>query len=129
MAMTTTVRNAECGMRRTSFVGNSARRTPNSACGRGQSAIEYACLTAIVAATLVGMSVYAKRAISGRWRSAADAFGAGRQYEPEPLPPPPAPVVQPPPPPAPEPPQLPPISCPNGGSPPGCGDNGNGPGL
>lgn len=50
--------------------------------GRGQSAVEYAVVIAVVAAALLGMSVYAKRALSGKWRQVGDAFGYGRQYEP-----------------------------------------------
>ncbi len=49
---------------------------------RGQSALEYAALAAIVAAALVGMSVYTKRALMGKWRTVGDAFGSGRQFEP-----------------------------------------------
>ena len=49
---------------------------------RGQSTIEYAALTAILVAALVGMAVYTKRALCGRWRVVGDTFGAGRQYEP-----------------------------------------------
>lgn len=47
----------------------------------GQSAIEYAALIAVVVAALVGMSVYTKRALNGRWRAVGDSFGFGRQYE------------------------------------------------
>ena len=49
---------------------------------RGQSAIEYAALIGIVVAALVGMSVYTKRALMGKWRQAGDTFGHGRQFEP-----------------------------------------------
>ena len=49
---------------------------------RGQSAIEYAVLTAIVVAAIIAMSGYTKRALSGKWRQVGDAFGYGRQYEP-----------------------------------------------
>jgi Flp pilus assembly pilin Flp len=48
----------------------------------GQSAIEYAVLIAVVVAALVGMSVYTKRALMGKWRTVGDSFGYGRQYEP-----------------------------------------------
>ena len=49
----------------------------------GFSVIEHAFLIAIVAAALIGMAIYLKRAISDRWRSAVDsAFGHGRQYDP-----------------------------------------------
>jgi len=49
---------------------------------RGQSAIEYAVLIAVAAAALVGMSVYTKRALDGKWRGVGDSFGYGRQYDP-----------------------------------------------
>lgn len=49
---------------------------------RGSLAIEYTVLIAVVVAALVGMQVYVRRAICGRWRAAADSFGHGRQYEP-----------------------------------------------
>lgn len=49
----------------------------------GFLAIEYAVLLAIIVAALVGMSVYLKRALSGKWRDVGDAFGYGRQYEPK----------------------------------------------
>lgn len=73
---------------------------------RGFSAIEYAFLIAIVVAGLIGMSVYTKRAIMGKWREAADTFGFGRQYDPgvtqviglsEQLPTEPQPLPEPPP--------------------------------
>ena len=44
--------------------------------------IEYAILITIVVAALIAMSGYIKRAVSGRWRGAADTIGYGRQYEP-----------------------------------------------
>lgn len=49
---------------------------------RGSFSIEYAVLIAIVIAAVLGMSVYTKRALSGRWREVGDVFGHGRQYEP-----------------------------------------------
>ena len=49
---------------------------------RGASAVEYAILISFSIAALLGMSVYVKRALSGRWRSAYDAtFGHGRQFQ------------------------------------------------
>ena len=48
---------------------------------KGMSTIEYAVLVATVVAALVVMQIPLRRAISSRWRSAADAFGNGRQYE------------------------------------------------
>lgn len=50
------------------------------ACRRAFSTIEYAVLIAIVAAALIAACVYMKRALSGKWREAADTFGHGRQY-------------------------------------------------
>jgi hypothetical protein len=47
---------------------------------RGQSTMELAFTIAVVSAALVAMSVYMKRAISGRYRSAADTVG--EQYDP-----------------------------------------------
>jgi Flp pilus assembly pilin Flp len=49
---------------------------------RGSFSIEYAVLIVVLASAVVGMSVYMKRAISGRWRQSADTFGQGRQFEP-----------------------------------------------
>lgn len=49
---------------------------------RGQAAVEYAVLVAIVVAALISMAVYTKRALSGKWRDVGDRFGYGRQYEP-----------------------------------------------
>ena len=49
---------------------------------KGFLSLEYAVLIAIVVAAFLGMMVYLKRGISGRWRQAADTFGYGRQYEP-----------------------------------------------
>lgn len=48
---------------------------------RGFLTIEYAVFIAIIVAALIGMSVYIKRALGGKWRQAADTFGFGRQYE------------------------------------------------
>lgn len=50
---------------------------------RGVTAIEYSLLLAVVVAGIVGAQIYLKRAISGRWRQAADTFGYGRQYDPK----------------------------------------------
>lgn len=49
---------------------------------KSMSIIEYAMLIAIVAAALIGMQFYLKRAISGHWKQSGDAIGFGRQYEP-----------------------------------------------
>jgi len=50
---------------------------------KGSTAIEYAVLIAIFIAALLTMSVYIKRAISGKWRSVGDSFGFGRLYDPQ----------------------------------------------
>lgn len=50
---------------------------------KGFLAIEYTVLVAIVIAAFLGMYVYIRRAISGRWRAQVDSLGGyGRQYEP-----------------------------------------------
>jgi len=49
---------------------------------KAMSVLEYSMLIAIVVAALVGMQIYLKRAVSGRWRQAADTFGYGRIYTP-----------------------------------------------
>ena len=49
---------------------------------RAFSTIEYALLIAVAVAALITMSVYIKRAVSGRFKDTADSFGFGRQYEP-----------------------------------------------
>jgi Flp pilus assembly pilin Flp len=48
----------------------------------GLLSLEYAILIALIVTALLGMSLYLKRALSGRFRDAADSFGFGRQYEP-----------------------------------------------
>ena len=47
---------------------------------RGQSSIEYATVVAVVAAALIGMAMYVKRAVSGKLREGADSIG--EQYHP-----------------------------------------------
>jgi Flp pilus assembly pilin Flp len=49
---------------------------------KAMSMIEYSMLVAIIVAALIGMQVYLKRAVSARWRQAADIFGYGRIYAP-----------------------------------------------
>lgn len=49
---------------------------------KGAFSLEYAVLIAVTAAALIGMSIYIKRALCGKWRDAGDVFGYGRQYEP-----------------------------------------------
>ena len=48
---------------------------------RAASIIEYSLLLAVMVAAILGMQIYLKRAICGRWRQAADTFGYGRQYD------------------------------------------------
>jgi Flp pilus assembly pilin Flp len=48
----------------------------------GLSTIEYAVLIVVVVAALLGISIYFRRALSGKWRSVGDTFGYGRQYAP-----------------------------------------------
>ena len=75
--------NAEFGMRNAELnrQANSARRTPHAARKQGSFSLEYATLMIILAAAMIGMAIYVKRALSGRWRSVGDTFGQGRQYE------------------------------------------------
>ena len=47
---------------------------------RGQHTFEYAAALAVVAAALLGMAIYVKRGISGRFRDAGDSMGG--QYAP-----------------------------------------------
>lgn len=49
---------------------------------RGAFSLEYAVLIAVVAAGLIGMSIYIKRSLCGKWRETGDTFGYGRQYQP-----------------------------------------------
>ena len=42
---------------------------------RGQSTVEYAVLIAVVAAALLGVQFYAKRAVQGRVKASADQIG------------------------------------------------------
>ena len=47
----------------------------------GSFSLEYAVMIVVAAAAMIGMAVYVRRALSGRWRSVGDTFGYGRQYE------------------------------------------------
>ncbi len=50
---------------------------------KGASTIEYAALvTMILVAFWFGLRGYIQRGIWGKWKSAGDTFGQGRQYEP-----------------------------------------------
>lgn len=46
------------------------------------SMVEYCVLITVVVAALIGMQIYLKRAICGRWKTNGDAFGFGRQFDP-----------------------------------------------
>ena len=48
---------------------------------RGQATLMYAALIAMVAAALISMSPYVKRALQEKYRQAADTYGYGDQYE------------------------------------------------
>lgn len=48
----------------------------------GSLSIDYALLIAVLVAVLLGMAVYLKRSLSGKYKEAGDTFGRGRQYEP-----------------------------------------------
>jgi len=47
---------------------------------RGMSVVEYAMVITLLVAAFMGIQIYLKRAICGRWRQTADTFGFGRQY-------------------------------------------------
>lgn len=51
-----------------------------SARKRGFTILEFAVIMAIIAAALLAMQIYFKRAVEGRWKSAIDTIGFGRQY-------------------------------------------------
>ena len=48
---------------------------------RGSSALEYACIVAVVAIAAVAMAMFFRGALDAKWRDAADTFGYGRQVE------------------------------------------------
>ena len=48
---------------------------------KAMSIIEYSLLVAIVAAAILGIQIYLKRAVCDHWRQSADVFGHGRQYD------------------------------------------------
>jgi hypothetical protein len=48
---------------------------------KGMTILEYSLLIAALLAALMGMQLYLRRAVSSKWREAADTFGMGRQYE------------------------------------------------
>jgi uncharacterized protein (UPF0333 family) len=50
---------------------------------KGTITLEYVMIITVVVAALLGMSIYMKRAVCGKWREAADAIGFGKQYDPQ----------------------------------------------
>ena len=60
--------------------GNLRCRDLRKSASSGSFSLEYATLIVIVAAAMIGMAIYVKRALSGRWRAVGDAFGYGKQY-------------------------------------------------
>ena len=66
-------------MRASKVVGQ-GRREGRPRRSRGQAAVEYAVLAAIVMAALIAMQPYMKRGMAGRLRQAADSIG--EQYAP-----------------------------------------------
>ena len=48
---------------------------------RGMTILEYVALIIVAVAAFVGMSIYLKRGLEGRWRAVGDTFGFGKQYE------------------------------------------------
>ena len=49
---------------------------------KGIFTLEYTTVIVLIALALLAMGYYLKRSVSGSFRSSADAFGQGRQYEP-----------------------------------------------
>ena len=49
---------------------------------RGVFTVEFMVLIVIIVLALLAMQLYLKRSVNGRFRSAGDSFGQGRQYEP-----------------------------------------------
>jgi len=49
----------------------------------GSFMLEHAAVIMIVVAAFLAMAVYVKRAIMGRYREVGDAFGQGRQFDPD----------------------------------------------
>jgi hypothetical protein len=48
---------------------------------KAMSILEYTLLLAVVVTAFLGIQVYLKRAVSGRWKQSVDIFGFGRQYD------------------------------------------------
>ena len=48
----------------------------------GMTTLEYSVVVLAMVIALLAVQVSLRRAISYKWREAADSFGSGRQYEP-----------------------------------------------
>ena len=48
---------------------------------KSQNMLSYSVIIAVLAIVFLAMATYAKRAIQGKYRQAADVFGGGEQYE------------------------------------------------
>ena len=49
---------------------------------KAQAIIEYVAMIAIVAAAVIGFSVYFKRSMQGQYKNTADTYGGGFLYSP-----------------------------------------------
>ena len=49
---------------------------------RAQSTLEYVVVIGVIAAALIVVGIYYKRAVQGKYRTAADVLGGGDQYAP-----------------------------------------------
>ncbi|MBI5873179.1 MAG: hypothetical protein HZB36_03445 [Candidatus Omnitrophica bacterium] len=47
----------------------------------GMTTMEYVILISVIFLALLAMQTTLRRAVSSRWKDAADSFGSGRQYE------------------------------------------------
>ncbi len=51
-------------------------------CQKGFSTVELVTVIVVILAVLIGFGGYIKRALAGRWKSAGEAFGQQKQYDP-----------------------------------------------
>ena len=49
---------------------------------KSQSILEYVVVIGVIAAALIVMGVYYKRAVQGKYRAAGDVLGGGELYQP-----------------------------------------------
>ena len=49
---------------------------------KGVSSIEVMTVVILTIAVMIGFGGYIERSLAGRWKSAGDTFGSGRQYDP-----------------------------------------------